>query len=190
MHTHRRSGLDRRKLSLQSDERRKTKDRRELLQDFDHTYPMYQRIPIFSDLTKDQLASIIRICTKKKHEEKQKIFDIGEDPSYMTILLEGEIILKFISGVKWQSITPPATVGEMEFFTGKNRCSSVVTETDCTVLNINGKEFFSLLNKNADLGNGIYLNVIKDLSSKLQNANEKIDELYGGLFRCTENTYH
>ena len=185
MQTYKRSGLDRRKQSSQPNGRRKIKDRRELLRDLDDTFPMYQRIPIFSHLTKEQIASILSICTKKKHEEKQKIFDIGEKPTFMSILLEGEINLKFISGVKWQSITPPSTVGEMEFFTGNNRNASVMTETNCTVLNINNKEFFSLINKNSDLGNGIYLNVIKDLSSKLQNANEKIDELYGGLFLST-----
>jgi len=139
---------------------------------------------MFYGLPKEQIAGMLRICTKKKHKSKQQLFKIGDDSDTMSILLEGKLGMKFFSGVKWQTITPPATVGEMGFFTRNNRYASVVTETDCNVLHINNTEFFRLISSNKELGNGIYLNVIRDLADKLRNANEKIDELYGGLFNA------
>ena len=181
----RRSGNDRRQQYVSSPVRGKRgKDRRSLLKDFDTNFQMYNRVPMFYGLSEEQITGMLRICAKKKHVGKQQLFKIGDDSNTMSILLEGELGMKFFSGVKWQTITPPATVGEMGFFSGHNRCASVVAETDCKVLNINNTEFFKLIGSNKDLGNGIYLNVIRDLSDKLRNANEKIDELYGGLFNA------
>ena len=184
MQENRRSGKDRRQQQKSKpEERKRGKDRRTLLRELERTLQMYKRIPMFDDLTEEQIIALLRICSKKKHIKKQHIFIMGEDSNYMSILLEGKLGIKFISGVKWQTIIPPATVGEMEFFTGQSRSSTVVTETDCNILNINNKEFFNLIRDNKDLGNGIFLNVIRDLSDKLRNANEKIDELYNGLFK-------
>ena len=181
----RRSGNDRRQQHVSNLKRKKRgEDRRSLLKDFDTNFQMYNRVPMFHGLSEEQITDMLRICAKKKHEGKQQLFKIGDDSNTMSILLEGELGMKFFSGVKWQTITPPATVGEMGFFSGHNRCASVVAETDCKLLNIDNTEFFKLIGSNKELGNGIYLNVIKDLSDKLRNANEKIDELYGGLFNA------
>lgn len=181
----RRSGNDRRLRHLSNPVKGKRgKDRRSLLKDFDTNFQMYNRVPMFHGLSEEQITGILRICAKKQHVGKKQLFKIGDDSNTMSILLEGELGMKFFSGVKWQTITPPATVGEMGFFSGHNRYASVVAESDCKILNINNKEFFKLLDSNKDLGNRIYINVIKDLSDKLRNANEKIDELYGGLFNA------
>lgn len=185
MKENRRSGNERRLEHVSNLNREKRgKDRRFLLKDFDTNFQMYHRVPMFYGLSKKQIAGMLCICSKKKHESKQQLFKIGDDSNTISILMEGELGMKFFSGVKWQTITPPATVGEMGFFSGHNRCASVVAETECKILNINNTEFFRLISSNKELGNGIYLNVIRDLSDKLRNANEKIDELYGGLFNA------
>jgi len=185
MTDNRRSGNDRRLQHVSKLAREKRgKERRFLLKDFDTNLQMYNRVPMFYGLSKEQITGMLRICAEKKHESKQQLFKIGDNSTTMSILLEGELGMKFFSGVKWQTITPPATAGEMGFFSGHDRCASVVAETDCKVLNINKTEFFRLISSNKELGNGIYLNVIRDLSDKLRNANEKIDELYGGLFNA------
>ncbi|MBN1291204.1 MAG: cyclic nucleotide-binding domain-containing protein [Candidatus Latescibacteria bacterium] len=174
----RRSGLDRRsKQDPTPDDRRSGKDRRAIFDDLYHTIQRYKAIPLFEGLTIEQLTKMLRICSKKKYLNQKYIYRLGEESSTMFILLKGKLSIRLKSGVEWQSISPPRVVGEMGIFTGDRRSASVIAETDCIVLSFNKVELLNVFRSDIDLCNKIQLNIIKELSKKMRNDNEQIEEL-------------
>ncbi len=174
----RRSGLDRRYQQIPTaDERRTGKDRREVFADLYQTIQKYKKIPFFEGLTIEQITKMLRICSKKKYPGQKYIYRNGEESTNMFILLKGKLSIRLSSGVEWQSIAPPRFVGEMGIFTGEKRSASVISETECIVLNFSKVELFKLFSIDMDLNNKILLNVIKELSKKMRNDNIQIEEL-------------
>ena len=102
---------------------------------------------------------------------------MGEESKNMFILLKGKLSIRFASRIEWQNISPLRVVGEMGIFTGEKRSASVISETECIVLNFSKVELFNLFNNDMDLNNKILLNVIKELSKKMRNDNIQIEEL-------------
>jgi len=132
---------------------------------------------MFRGLTNEQLVKMVGICAKKKYQSQEEIYHIGDESSDMFILLKGSISIKFASGAELQSIVPTGTVGEMGVFTGEPRSATVVTASECVILNFNRDELLKLFRQDVELWVKIQANIIRDLSQKVRKDNEIIEEL-------------
>ena len=178
MQENRRSGLERRTRDAANNGYKRTNDeRRELLRGIDEIVKQYSKLPLFKGFSTEQLTTILRICSKKKFTSKQYLYRIGSASDSMSVLLKGKVNVVYDNGDDTNFISPPDLVGELGLFTGDLRCASVIAETDCTILNINNVELFNVINRNLDLTKSLLLNVIRDLSRKIRNDNDKISQL-------------
>ena len=138
----------------------------------------YSKIPMFENLSKEQLLKILRICSKKKYPGLHYLFHAGEESIDMYILLKGKLNIKLRIGDVWKTVTKFGSVGEMGFFTGVKRSANVVTDTECLLLKLNKVEVSRLFQLDKDLHIKIHQNIIKDLTQKILTDHEEIEELY------------
>lgn len=152
-------------------------EQRQLPGDSGKTIEQFKKIPMFRGLREKQLAEILKTCSRQKYAAQKPIYTIGEQSETMFVLLKGEISIMFSSGLEVKSIRPAGTVGEMGLFTGEPRSATVIALTDCHVLMFNRTALLTLFNKDKDLAIKILLNVVKELSKKMRQDNDKLEEL-------------
>lgn len=174
----RRVGGDRRAQDLDKpDDIRNNPERRGLVKDPGRTIEVMKKIPIFQGLTEDDYAKLIRICAKKTIPKDEVICKKGDDSVELFILLKGQLKVMLNASTFLTFITPIGLVGEIGIFTGAKRTATVVTSVDCTVIRIHKKEILDLFRSNAILSTRVLLNVIADISNKLQEDNDLIEDL-------------
>ncbi len=152
-------------------------DSQQLPGDSGKTIEQFKKIPMFRGLNETQLVEILKTCSRQKYAAQEPIYTIGDPSETMFVLLKGEISIMFSSGLEVKSIRPAGTVGEMGLFTGEPRSATVIALTDCHVLMFNRTALLKMFNKDKDLAIKILLNVIKELSKKMRQDNDKLEEL-------------
>ncbi|MFC1607030.1 Crp/Fnr family transcriptional regulator [Candidatus Latescibacterota bacterium] len=174
----RREGSDRRGQDLDKpDDNRSNPERRGLIKDPGRTIEVMKKIPIFQGLTEDDYKKLIRICAKKSIPKEEVLCKKGDESVELFILLKGQLKVMLSSSTFLTYINPIGLVGEIGIFTGAKRSATVLTSVDCTVIRIHKKEILDLFRSNAILSTRVLLNVIADISSKLQEDNDLIEEL-------------
>lgn len=174
----RRSGYDRRIVSGQSETREwKGKDRRKLINRFDHYMSILKKIPIFNRLNMNQFHNILSICKQIIITNNEFIFQEGEDSVSMFVLIKGQLNVILPDGRILTRIKPPGMVGEMGVFTGEQRSATICTKSESILLVINKPELSKLFLTNCELHVKILLNIITNLSDKVRKDNKIIEFL-------------
>jgi len=173
----RRSGLERREQFKEIImDNRKGAERRAVNNCFTNIEDFVKDISIFKGLNSEQIQKILNICSMKTYPKGHFICQEGDKSNELFIFINGQ--LKVVKGDAFLAyIAPFGLVGEIGVFTGKRRSASVVNTTESKVIKISKIELFQLLKYDQDLNNCILLNVINDLSNKLQKDNELIENL-------------
>ena len=179
------SGYNRRIVSGHGESREwNGKDRRKLINRFDHYMNILKKIPIFNGLNMNQFHNILSICKQTTVARNEFIFQGGEESDSMFVLIKGQLNVILPDGRILTRINPPGTIGEMGVFTGKQRSATICTNSDSTLLVINKPELSRLFLTNCELHVKILLNIITDLSNKVRKDNKIIEFL--NLSRTSE----
>lgn len=174
----RRSGANRRVNSKNVPvERRKNPERRGVIKDADKIIGFMKKIPIFSGLNDDEYVKILSVCSKKFFPADHFLCEEGNESNALFILLKGRLKVTFRGGTLLTYVSPLGLIGEMGVFTNTPRSASVMATNNCTVIRICKDELFKLFSNDSALSNKILINVIKDLTEKLQEDNEVIEDL-------------
>ena len=174
----RRTGIDRRKNATTVNGNQRTgTDRRVTVKNYYRFIKILEKIPVFNELSVDQLQKILNICSKRICKKDETLCMAGEEGHEMYILIEGELKIAFPDGKEISRIQPVGIVGEMGIFTEEPRSASVITHADCILLTITKNELMRLFQKDCFLAVRILMNVTKDLSQKLRKNNVIIDEM-------------
>jgi CRP-like cAMP-binding protein len=123
---------------------------------------LLQRVPLFSQCNKKQLASIAQLG------------DIVAVPAGTDVIREGEVGYEFLifvegagvvsrKGRKIDTIGPGDFVGEMALLTQAPRNASVKTTSATTLLALHSREFRSLLGESPDIQRKILDAVVERL---------------------------
>ena len=180
-----RSGYDRRMTAGQAETRDwKGKDRRKLINRFDHYMSILKKIPIFKGLNMNQFHNILSICKQTMIARNEYIFQAGEESGSMFILIKGQLNVILPDGRILTRINPPGIVGEMGVFTKVQRSATICTKNDSILLVIKKPELSRLFLTNCELHVKILLNIITDLSNKVRKDNKIIEFL--NLSRTSE----
>ncbi|MBN1292287.1 MAG: cyclic nucleotide-binding domain-containing protein [Candidatus Latescibacteria bacterium] len=174
----RRSGIDRRKEQgdIES-ERRSGTERREMLTHYDHIIGFMKDIPLFKGLSTQQYKELLSICYQKILPKHCYIYEEGDKSRELYVITRGCLKIMYHQSTFLDKITPIGLVGEIGVFTGANRTTSVITETECTIITIRKNELFTLFKNDADLSIRILLNVINVLGLKIGRYNEIIEDM-------------
>jgi CRP/FNR family transcriptional regulator, cyclic AMP receptor protein len=160
-----------------------------------------RKIPIFTGLTNEQLAEVMRIMTVQSVDAGASIIKEHENGTDMFILLSGEVevsktLLLKIAGrgldqrdkmLQKLSANDYAFFGEMGLFDERSeRTASIVALTPCDIAVITKEEFFRLAESDTRIGYTILKNIVRIISVRLEKNNKDVLKLTTALSLALE----
>jgi CRP/FNR family transcriptional regulator, cyclic AMP receptor protein len=160
-----------------------------------------KKIPIFTGLTDDQLARVMRIMNVQSVDTGASIIREHEHGTDMFILLAGEVevsktLLLKIAGrgldqrdkmLQKLSANDYAFFGEMGLFDERSeRSASIIALTPCDIAVITKEDFFRLAEGDTAIGYAILKNIVRILSVRLEKNNRDVLKLTTALSLALE----
>lgn len=103
-----------------------------------------KQVPLFADLSDDELESISRAATELDYPAGKVLMREGSVAYEMFVVTSGKLEVTR-DGEFVAEIGPGGFAGEMALMTHAHRNSTVTTATDTSVIHIDGRSFSSIL---------------------------------------------
>lgn len=138
-------------------------------------------LPLFQSLTPSQLDLLDRFFESFSCPPGNVIFDQGEDPRYLYILLEGSVIIKYkpydgpeitVTRLRRGDVFGWSAVVGSRFYTSSTICDSQVS-----ALRIKGENLWSLVNEQPEIGKILLDRLANVVSSRWKNAHAQVQAL-------------
>lgn len=151
-----------------------------------------KNVPLFSDLTHQELGMLADSGSRRKFPAKNIVFHEGDQGDNLLIILSGKVkVLLYGKGGQEFILTilgPGNFFGEMAIFEAAPRSATVMTVEPCELLLLGQKNLSGLLKKHPMIA----VKILKNLSQRLRKTNEQIRSLvmfdiYGRIGRCLLN---
>jgi len=133
-----------------------------------------KRVPLFSTLTLEQLASIDRLMVTRTYTKGEPIFTKGDVGSELFVVLEGEIRIHLDHEgreVTLARIGPSMVLGEMAVFDEQPRSASAQASTDTTVRVLRRDKLRAVVHEHPE----VLLEFVKNLSQRIRVMNEQLE---------------
>ncbi len=143
----------------------------------DQPLALLKNVPIFADLTADELAMMSRLVTEESHTAKDVIFREGEPGDKMYLVAEGQVAITKKAGKARKglaSLGPGAAFGEFSLFDGGARSANAVATADSRLFALKGSDLYGVFAKNPVLGQKILLRVIQELTRRFRKTNQDV----------------
>lgn len=136
------------------------------------------KISLFQGLTEDALEMIARVATEESHPLGVKIFQHGDMGDKLYFILEGRVrISREVPGMGEEALAvlgPGDVFGEMSLIDESPRSADARVHERCRVLAIAKDGFEDLLFLNKDLAYEVLWNIVRMLTGRLRDTNEKL----------------
>ena len=135
-------------------------------------------IPIFSDLSRRELAAVERILHRREYAEGELIFRQDEPGLGMYIILSGRVTI-MSDGAPGQvsELGDGEFFGELPLLDGGPRSATAVARTSCRIYGFFQPDLFSLIARNPRLGVKIVMSLAAIIGMRLRVANERVEDL-------------
>jgi CRP/FNR family transcriptional regulator, cyclic AMP receptor protein len=133
-----------------------------------------KKVPLFANLTLQQLASIDRLMVTRRYLAGEQIFKWGDHSSELYVVLEGEVRIHRDDGereVTLATLGPSSFMGEMAPFTEEPRSASAEAVVPTVVRVLRKDRLGAILHEHPE----VLLEVIKNLSRRLVVANSQLE---------------
>ncbi len=133
-----------------------------------------KKVPLFANLTLQQLASIDKLMVTRRYLAGEQIFKWGDHSSELYVVLEGEVRIHRDDGdneVTLARLGPSSFMGEMAPFTEEPRSASAEAVVATVVRVLRKDRLGAILNEHPE----VLLEVIKNLSRRLVVANSQLE---------------
>jgi CRP/FNR family transcriptional regulator, cyclic AMP receptor protein len=141
-----------------------------------------KRFSIFATVPAEKLQKIIPIVKVAKYAHKQKIFEEGSEGDRLFLVSEGTVrISKFIEGVGEEAMSmleQGTYFGEMSIIDMRPRSAAAIANADSEIWEIGREDFIDLLQSDRDIAFHVLWNLLKTLSQRLRDTNEKIKAFF------------
>jgi CRP-like cAMP-binding protein len=153
---------------------------------------LVQKVPLFSDLTDQEIKLVAASGSRRKYPAKNVIFQEGDLGEHLLIILLGKVKI-LLSGKDGQEFIL-AILGRGEFFgemailESAPRSASVITVEPCEFFLLGRNDLKALLKKYPTIG----MKLLENLSQRLRKTTEQVRSLvmldmYGRVGRCLLN---
>ena len=136
------------------------------------------KIPLFAGLTPAALELISRVATEETHGLGTRLFQHGDPGDKLYVLLEGRIrISRDVPGMGEEALAvlgPGAVFGEMALLDDAPRSADARVHERCRVLSIPKDAFEDLLFLHKDLAYEVLWSVVRMLTQRLRETNDKL----------------
>jgi len=134
-------------------------------------------IPLFSELSEDDLKEIIKLAVRQYYKKDNMILIEEEIGSTMFIILEGRVKISRISEegreVILSILSEGDFFGEMSILDGQNRSANVVTLDDSKIMIVRREDFLQMLHDYPQIA----INLLKELAHRLRRSDSQIKSL-------------
>jgi CRP-like cAMP-binding protein len=136
------------------------------------------KIPLFAGLTPAALELISRVATEETHALGTRLFQHGDPGDRLFVLLEGRVrISRDVPGMGEEALAvlgPGAVFGEMALLDDAPRSADARVHERCRVLSIPKDAFEDLLFLHKDLAYEVLWSVVRMLTQRLRETNDKL----------------
>ena len=132
-----------------------------------------KRVPLFSTLTLEQLASIDRLMVTRHYVKGESIFRKGDVGAELYVVLEGEVRIHLDHDGHEVTLArhgPSKVVGEMSVFDDQPRSASAQAVEDTTVRVLRRDRMQAIVHEHPE----VLLEFVKNLSQRLRVMNEQL----------------
>ncbi len=149
-------------------------------------------IPLFKDLTEDQLRSVAGVLRPARSEAGGSILVEGEPGRSLFVLLRGSVeTTKHLGVIGLENGTPrqkvlvrlsaPQFFGEIGLLEDTPRSASVRAETECELLELRREDFDRLVAADIHLGYTLLRNIASSLIGRLRDTDRDVLKLTAAL---------
>ena len=142
-----------------------------------------KRVPLFSTLTLEQLASIDRLMVTRHYVKGESIFRKGDVGAELYVVLEGEIRVHLDHDGHEVTLArhgPSKVVGEMSVFDDQPRSASAEATEDTTARVLRRDRMQAIVHEHPE----VLLEFVKNLSQRLRVMNEQLESASAGDVRA------
>jgi hypothetical protein len=133
-----------------------------------------KKVPLFSTLTLEQLASIDRLMVTRHYVKGESIFHKGDPGSELYVVVDGEIRVHLDGGGREVTLARHqggGVVGEMSVFDEQPRSAGAQATTDTTVRVLRRDRLHAIVHEHPE----VLLEFIKNLSQRLREMDQKLE---------------
>jgi hypothetical protein len=133
-----------------------------------------KRVPLFSTLTLEQLASIDRLMVTRHYVKGESIFRKGDVGAELYVVLEGEVRIHLDHDGHEVTVArhgPSKVVGEMSVFDDQPRSASAQASENTTVRVLRRDRMQAIVHEHPE----VLLEFVKNLSQRLRTMNEQLE---------------
>ena len=133
-----------------------------------------KKVPLFSTLTLEQLASIDRLMVTRHYVKGELVFRQGDVGAELYVIVDGEMRIYLDhagTDVTLAKHGPGSVVGEMSVFDEEPRSASAQAITETTVRVLRRDRLHAIVNEHPE----VLLEFIKNLSQRLRAMDEKLE---------------
>jgi CRP-like cAMP-binding protein len=145
--------------------------------DYDITENSLRKIPLFSEVSDDDLDSIASHLIERRYPKGSTIVEEGLPGDYMYVLKEGRVKVTRLSEDGREKILEmlgeSSFFGEMALLDQGPRSATVKTLTPVVLLALSRTDFLGLLRRSPDLS----MTVIQELTRRLRDTDEQASSL-------------
>jgi CRP/FNR family cyclic AMP-dependent transcriptional regulator len=136
------------------------------------------KVTLFQGLTKQALDLISRVASEESHALGTKIFQHGDPGDKLYIILEGKVrISRDVPGMGEEALAvlgPGSVFGEMSLLDEAPRSADARVHERCRLLTVPKDAFEDLLFLHKDLAYEVLWSVIRMLTHRLRETNDKL----------------
>lgn len=138
---------------------------------------LLRSVPIFSELSDPDIASLARLANRRKCPKDSVVFFENEEGDFFFTILEGRIKVTILGDdgreVILSLLGPGDFFGEMALLDQEPRSATAIAVEDTELLSLHRIDFQSVLADNRSITTGL----IKVLTGRLRRANHQISTL-------------
>jgi hypothetical protein len=130
-------------------------------------------VPLFSDLTLEQLSSIDRLMVTRHYMKGETLFTQGDVGSELFVVIEGEVRIHLDSGGSEVTLArqgPNSVLGEMAVFDEQPRSASAQATQDTTVRVLRRDRLQAIVHEHPE----VLLEFVKNLSQRVRTMNDQL----------------
>jgi len=135
-------------------------------------------VPIFADLSKREMAAVVRILHEREYQAEEIIFRENEPGMGMYIIHTGTVAIISESGqLQLSELSDGAFFGDVALLDDAPRSATAVAKTACKIFGFFQPDLFALMERDPQLGLKIVFRLARLIAERLRKTNQRVQEL-------------
>ncbi len=139
-------------------------------------------IPLFQDISDKHLESLMGVFEHRQHAKDDVMFEAGDPPSDLLLLVSGEVALYEGDEVRFR-LRPIAPIGELGAITGLRRYTTAKVTEPSEVWRIPTKSLQDFFEANGDVAFPFYHSLLSIVANKVRRDTRRLAEMRRNIVR-------